>query len=91
MKAVLIVMGVVAVAATVKYGPGLYDKGVMEYRQLMTKVSKPFDDRKADVRKLNKITTPTGNGTNTAGGGVKQSANDILKQMKKQKKELRNK
>lgn len=89
MKAFMIVIGIVIVAAVVKYGPDFYVKGLREKDRLMTKMAEPFDQRSEDVTRLRKITTPTATGTSAAGGGVKQSSNDILKQMKKQKKDLR--
>lgn len=89
MKAFMIVMAIVVVAATVKYGPDLYVKGLREKDRLMTKMAEPFNERNADVSKLNKISTPTATGSNAAGGGVKPSTNEMLKQMKRQKKELR--
>ena len=87
MKAFFIVIGIVIVAAGYKYGPDLYVKGVREKNRVMAKISEPFDERKADVHKLNKLHGTDANGNDN--GNAKQSTNDMLKQMKQQKKDLR--
>ncbi len=89
MKAFMIIVGFVVVMAGFKYGPNLYVKGLKEKNRLMAKMAEPFDERKEDMGRLNKVTKPTA--ANAAGGGVKQSTSDILKQMKQQRKEMRGK
>jgi len=87
----MVIVGIAVAVAGFKYGPGLYVKALQEKNRLMTKMAEPFDERRADMGKLRKVSTPTTTGTSATAGGAKQSTNDMLKQMKQQRKELRGK